>query len=126
MKSKKDDVVLFEITSRLFWLLSVIILVGLLIYWCVLAIMKYSNEPIATSVEFRYGDDGLGNITMPMMTFCKKSLYQKSIWKNCTYVDGPPFMTAINCIEEHGDVDKFVEAIKYENPLKGTLLKPVK
>ena len=53
MKSKKDDVVLFEITSRLFWLLSVIILVGLLIYWCVLAIMKYNDEPIATSIEFR-------------------------------------------------------------------------
>ena len=63
---------------------------------------------------------------MPMMTFCKKSLYEKSIWKNCTssYVNGePPFITAINCIEEHGDVDKFVEAIKYENPLKGMLLK---
>ena len=62
---------------------------------------------------------------MPMMTFCKKSLYEKSIWKNCSsYVNGePPFITAINCIEEHGDVDKFVEAIKYENPLKGMLLK---
>ena len=122
MKSKKDDVV-FRITSRLFWLFSVIILTTILIYWCVLAIIKYNDEPIATSIEFRYGDDGLGNITMPMMTFCKKSLYQKSIWKNCTYVDGPPFMTAINCIEEHGDVNKFVEAIKYKNPLKG---KPVK
>ena len=52
MKSKKDDVV-FQITSRLFWLFSVITLVTLLIYWCVLAIMKYNDEPIATSIEFR-------------------------------------------------------------------------
>ena len=52
MKTKKDDVV-FQITSRLFWLFSVITLVTLLIYWCVLAIMKYNDEPIATSIEFR-------------------------------------------------------------------------
>ena len=52
MKSKKDDVV-FQITYRLFWLFSVITLVTLLIYWCVLAIMKYNDEPIATSIEFR-------------------------------------------------------------------------
>ena len=41
-------------------------------------IVKYLDEPIVQETKYTFGDDNLGNITYPAITFCPESL--GSLW----------------------------------------------
>ncbi len=56
------------------------ILMAVFIYWSNNAFKKYSEQPLSTQIKFRFGDDNLGNISLPAFTVCyvrQKSAAQK-------------------------------------------------
>jgi hypothetical protein len=58
-----------------------IVLLVICIQWCVQAILKYHGEPVSTRIVFQYGDDGLGNISFPVVSLCKSNF----TFLNCNY-----------------------------------------
>jgi hypothetical protein len=50
-----------------------IVLLVICIQWCVQAILKYHGEPVSTRIVFQYGDDGLGNISFPVVSLCRSN-----------------------------------------------------
>ena len=58
----------FKKAIRLF---SILVLISVFIYWAIGAYIKYEQEPISTSTEYRLGDDDLGNFYLPVVTFYK-------------------------------------------------------
>ena len=51
-------------------LLSILVLISVFIYWTISAYTKYEEEHISTSTEYRIGDDDVGNLNLPVFTFC--------------------------------------------------------
>ena len=46
------------------------------IYWSVAAILKFASVPITSTVSYRFGDDGNGNIQFPTISICLESFEQ--------------------------------------------------
>ena len=46
------------------------------IYWSIAAILKFASVPITSTVSYRFGDDGNGNIQFPTISICLDSFEQ--------------------------------------------------
>ena len=103
---------------NIIWLISAFVLAGIFSYWSQQAWQKYESEPVSNNLELRYGDDNLGNITLPAVTICKPWF---EVGDYCNYKEKqePIYKNAIDCIEKINNVSKFVDDIKYDNPVKG-------
>ena len=53
---------------------TIFLMTLLFLYWAEQAWEKYQDEPIASSVEFRNGDDDKSNFIFPAVTVCLGSL----------------------------------------------------
>jgi hypothetical protein len=51
---------------------------GVLVYWSSTAIIKYASEPLSTQTQYLFGDDNLGNISLPLVTLCPKGVFEKA------------------------------------------------
>ena len=88
---------------------SAFILISLFCYWSINAWLKYSSEPIVTHTEFRFGDDNEGNLSMPVISFCKLNSQ-----KCCT----PESYLSTNLT----NATAFIESIKYSRPFEGNMI----
>ena len=52
---------------------SVLALTTIFMYWSISAIKKYISVPISSTVTYKFGDDGYGNINFPVITICLDS-----------------------------------------------------
>ena len=95
-----------KIISQSIKIFSVCILISLFSYWSINAWVKYSSEPIVTHTEFRFGDDNEGNLSMPVLSFCKLGKQ-----KCCT----PESYLSADLI----NTTDFIESIKYPRPFEG-------
>ena len=48
-------------------------LLAVFIFWSYNAFEKFIDQPVSTQIEFKFGDDGLGNISFPVITFCNNN-----------------------------------------------------
>ena len=87
--------------------IALVVLLSLFFYWTISAWNKYLDEPIATQIQFRYGDDDFGNISMPVISFC-----QLPPLKYCNKTGFPTYKNALDCIASLGNVTKFEESLK--------------
>ena len=108
MAERKGSVL--KCISQSIKIFSAFILISLCCYWSVNAWLKYSDEPIVTHTEFRFGDDNEGNLSMPVISFCKLN-HQKC----CT----PESYSLTNLT----NVTAFIESIKYARPFEGNKIK---
>ena len=110
---------------NIMWLISALVLAGIFSYWTKKAWQKYDSEPVSNNLELRYGDDNLGNITMPAITICRHWFWAGDYHKEdyCAFdVNlGPIYKHAIDYIEKINNVTKFVDDIKYDNTVEGKI-----
>ena len=69
---------LFNIFDSLISALKVFSLLTLTIiflYWSATAIVKFKSFPTSSTVAYRFGDDGHGNIDFPAISICMDSYY---------------------------------------------------
>jgi hypothetical protein len=55
---------------RVIFIATVIPLTITFIFWSHRAIVKYSNHPVSSSIQFRYGDDNEGHLRFPAISVC--------------------------------------------------------
>ena len=72
----------FDISIIIFKFLSLFAFTSIFLFWSITAIIKYKSGKAASSVSFRYGDDGHGNIYFPAITICLDSFKWISISPN--------------------------------------------
>ena len=60
----------FHISTIVFKVLSLLSFTSIFIYWSIAAIIKYKSGKTVSSVAYRFGDDGHGNIKFPAITIC--------------------------------------------------------
>ena len=53
--------------------LSLVVFIAIFLYWSVIALILYESQPTASSVSYRFGDDGQGNYKFPTITICLDS-----------------------------------------------------
>ena len=107
-----------EVAYGFFNLAFLVSYISLFSYWSVLALTKYQDEPIATSTEFRIGDDNLGNFTSPVISFCRhrhlneymKNCKDKS-WKALQREKGE-MEAMMKCMQNYADIDEFLKEFK--------------
>ena len=105
--------------STVLRLISFIVFVGMWYYYSNEALERYESEDVTNRLEMKYGDDDLGNIAMPAITICPAV---KPVLNNeCRRQrkNEPYYQYSIDCIQQLNNVSKFVDAIKYDNPVKG-------
>ena len=109
----------FRKAIRLF---SILILLLVFVYWTITAYGKYLDQPTSTTTEYRLGDDDMGNLTLPIFTFCTavgnqmpkcKLKHQKKL-----LIRGAATDAAVECMKEYDDINEFYKAISYNNPIK--------
>ena len=100
----------FKKAIRLF---SILVLISVFIYWAIGAYIKYEQEPISTSTEYRLGDDDLGNFSLPVITFFSINPIQRLPKCNKIHEDKVPTegMTGalISCMQDYDNVTAFLE-----------------
>ena len=116
--TKEGKIVLLKCTAVSIRIFSACILLTLFSYWSISAFLKYLDEPIATRTEFRFGDDNLGNISMPVISFCKSPFHRYSN-DQCKARN---WYETMKCIKKLGNAAKFVESITYTRPYRGKTL----
>ena len=60
---------------------------AIFMYWSTTAILKYLGKPISSTVSYKFGDDGHGNIDFPTITICLNSfnwVALSGIYYNCS------------------------------------------
>ena len=90
--------------------------------WCLYsyeALERYESEDVTNSLEMKYGDDDLGNIAMPAITICPAAKPKLNNECRSPYPKEPYYQYSIDCIQQLNNVSKFVDSIKYDNPVKG-------
>ena len=63
----------FDIFIRILKLLCMLSFCAVFMYWSINAISKYINGPISSTVSYKFGDDGHGNIDFPAISICLNS-----------------------------------------------------
>ena len=58
-----------------FKILSLMTLTSIFLYWSATAIFKFKSSPTSSTVAYRFGDDGQGNIDFPAISICMDSYY---------------------------------------------------
>ena len=101
----------FKKAIRLF---SILVLISVFIYWAIGAYIKYEQEPISSSTEYRLGDDDLGNFSLPVISFFSFNPKQQLPPKcNKIHEDKVPTegMTGalISCMQDYDNVTAFLE-----------------
>ena len=89
-----------EIFIQILKLLSTLGFCAVFMYWSFNAISKYIDGPISSTVSYRFGDDGYGNIDFPAITICLDSfewVYWSGMTKNC----------------KTNGIGRFTDALKY-------------
>ena len=80
--------------------------------------MKYEQEPISTSTEYRLGDDDLGNFSLPVFSFCVvpgerlkkcKEIHRKKIAKEGVIA------ASISCMQDYENVTAFLDDVQIRN-----------
>ena len=61
---------IIHISTLVFRFLSLLSFTSIFIYWSITAIIKYKSGEKVSSVSYRFGDDGHGNINFPAITIC--------------------------------------------------------
>ena len=61
---------IIHISTLVFRFLSLLTFTSIFIYWSITAIIKYKSGKTVSSVSYRFGDDGHGNINFPAITIC--------------------------------------------------------
>ena len=90
----------FDSFIRILRLLGTVGFCAVFMYWSINAISKYIDGPISSTVSYRFGDDGYGNIDFPAITICLDSFQWvvfSKILNNCST----------------NSILKFSEALKY-------------
>ena len=57
-------------STLVFKALSLLTFISIFLYWSITAILKYKSGETLSSVAYRFGDDGHGNIKFPAITIC--------------------------------------------------------
>ena len=102
-------------------LFLILVLISVFIYWAIGAFLKYEQEPISTSTEYRLGDDDLGNFSLPIFTFffiekfrilkCGEN-HRAKIWTEGTTA------ASISCMQDYDNVTAFLKDNHVPNPMK--------
>ena len=88
-----------------FKILSLMTLTSIFLYWSATAILKFKSSPTSSTVSYRFGDDGHGNIDFPAISVClDTSFFFSKIYK---LVNGIKY----KC-RPSGNVENFVESLK--------------
>ncbi len=92
------------------------LLLTIFIYWSYSALTKYFDEPVATQIEFKFGDDDKGNISFPVLTFCKLDLDYIDEALGCGENSFLLFEKFNECMNSTPDltIETFLEKIKYD------------
>ena len=108
----------FKKAIRLF---SILVLISVFIYWTISAYLKYKQEPISTSTEYRLGDDDLGNFNLPVVTFYKVPEARlpkcKKIHRDKIFSEGIT-AASISCMQDYDNVTAFLEDVHVPNFMK--------
>ena len=56
-----------------FKVFSLLTFTTIFLYWSITAIKKFKSWPTSSTVAYRFGDDGHGNIDFPAITICLDS-----------------------------------------------------
>ena len=59
-----------HISTIVFKVLTLLSFTSIFIIWSIAAIIKYKSGKTVSSVAYRFGDDGHGNIKFPAITIC--------------------------------------------------------
>ena len=92
---------IIHISTLVFRFLSLLTFTSIFIYWSITAIIKYKSGKTVSSVSYRFGDDGHGNINFPAITICL----------------GAQSFTSLK-IDLHQDINRIIAFSRY---LNGTL-----
>ena len=107
----------FKKAIRLF---SILVLISVFIYWTISAYLKYKQEPISTSTEYRLGDDDLGNFNLPVVTFYKVPEARlpkcKKIHRDKIFSEGIT-AASISCMQDYDNVTAFLEDVHITRPM---------
>ena len=58
-----------------FKVFSLLTLTTIFLYWSATAIVKFKSLPTSSTVAYRFGDDGHGNIDFPTISVCLNTFY---------------------------------------------------
>ena len=58
-----------------FKVFSLLTLTTIFLYWSATAIVKFKSLPTSSTVAYRFGDDGHGNIDFPAISICLNAFY---------------------------------------------------
>ena len=87
-----------------FKVFSLVTLTIIFLYWSATAIIKFKSLPTSSTVAYRFGDDGHGNIDFPAISICMDDL-------------GPivksPYGMKYNCRKSLPSYTKFFDILKY-------------
>jgi hypothetical protein len=75
MHTQKSSRAIIWVETGLKLIFSLGLLV-VLVYWSSTAIIKYASEPISTQTQYLFGDDNLGNISLPLVTLCPIDIFE--------------------------------------------------
>ena len=104
MKHKRAHNVLDSLILA-FKVFSLLTLTTVFLYWSTTAIVKFKSLPTSSTVAYRFGDDGHGNIDFPAISVClDTSFFFSKIYK---LVNGIKY----KC-RPSGNVENFVESLK--------------
>ena len=86
---------------KLLKILSILGFCALFLYWSIAAISKYISGPIISTVAYKFGDDGYGNIDFPTITICMDSFKWIVLagMKNNCFSDWMHIFTFTNALE---------------------------
>ena len=89
-----------------FKVFSLLTLTTIFLYWSATAIVKFKSLPTSSTVAYRFGDDGHGNIDFPAISICMDELGLSSIAES-------PNGMKYKCHPLLPDYPKFFEMLKY-------------
>ena len=86
-----------------FKVFSLLTLTIIFLYWSATAIIKFKSLPTTSTVAYRFGDDGHGNIEFPAISICIDSF---------DHIAGSPSGMKYKC-RPYTFNSKFFESLKY-------------
>ena len=96
----------FDSLILAFKVFSLLTLTAIFLYWSATAIVKYKSLPTSSTVAYRFGDDGHGNIDFPAISIClDTSFFFSSIAKLSTGMK-------YKCRPGYGNLRNFFESLE--------------
>ena len=83
-----------------FKFLSVLAFIIIFLYWSITALVFFESGPIASSVSYRFGDDGLGYYEFPAVSICLDSfkwirMSPNGMKNNCSRTEDTSFAESL-------------------------------